>query len=140
MRSALFPISPRTPPATTQLLSRSPPPLSPFSRSPTGFPSLNIPTKRVQSIKPTEKERITTELLSCGANDVAQLGQSTQESDTCNPDHVVSNSKSIRNVACGLDHTLSLSSSGQIYTWGSNEEGQLGIPEYDYSLNQATLV
>ena len=30
-------------------------------------------------------------------------------------------------IACGLKHTLALTNNGEIYAWGSNEEGQLGL-------------
>uniref|UniRef100_A0A1A7WGI3 HECT-type E3 ubiquitin transferase n=1 Tax=Iconisemion striatum TaxID=60296 RepID=A0A1A7WGI3_9TELE len=33
----------------------------------------------------------------------------------------------IQDVAVGAEHTLVLSSSGDVYTWGSNSEGQLGL-------------
>ncbi|KAA8579332.1 hypothetical protein FQN60_010672, partial [Etheostoma spectabile] len=34
----------------------------------------------------------------------------------------------IQDVAVGAEHTLVLSSTGDVYTWGSNSEGQLGLP------------
>ena len=34
-------------------------------------------------------------------------------------------------VACGVSHALALSSSGQVYGWGSNENGRLGIGSDD---------
>ncbi|XP_028298817.1 probable E3 ubiquitin-protein ligase HERC1 isoform X3 [Gouania willdenowi] len=33
----------------------------------------------------------------------------------------------VQDVAVGAEHTLVLSSSGDVYTWGSNSEGQLGL-------------
>jgi alpha-tubulin suppressor-like RCC1 family protein len=138
MKNALFPISPRTPPSVNYF-SRSPPPLSPFSRNNPSIFQLNIPTKKVQSTKPAEKERIITDLLSCGANNVGQLGHQHEE-DTCKPSHVISTTKHVRNVTCGANHNLALSSSGHLFVWGCNDHGQLGLPEYDYCLNQATLV
>eukprot|EP00063_Salmo_salar_P072584 XP_014047419.1 PREDICTED: probable E3 ubiquitin-protein ligase HERC1 [Salmo salar] len=32
----------------------------------------------------------------------------------------------IQDVAVGAEHTLVLSSTGEVYTWGSNSEGQVG--------------
>lgn len=32
-------------------------------------------------------------------------------------------------VACGLKHTLALTNNGELYSWGSNREGQLGLGE-----------
>lgn len=36
--------------------------------------------------------------------------------------HVVS-------VACGWAHSIALSQSGQVWVWGSNSHGQLGLPK-----------
>jgi len=33
---------------------------------------------------------------------------------------------SFKQVACGTDHTVALSSSGEVYTWGWGKEGALG--------------
>lgn len=30
-------------------------------------------------------------------------------------------------VACGIKHVLALTNNGEIYAWGSNAEGQLGL-------------
>lgn len=35
--------------------------------------------------------------------------------------------REIAQVACGLDHTVALGSSGAVYTWGWNADGQLGL-------------
>ena len=34
--------------------------------------------------------------------------------------------KTIIKVACGYSHVLALSDEGEVYTWGSNNYGQLG--------------
>jgi len=30
-------------------------------------------------------------------------------------------------VTCGYDHTLALTNKGEIYAWGNNDEGQIGV-------------
>lgn len=30
-------------------------------------------------------------------------------------------------IACGLKHTVALTNNGELYAWGSNNEGQLGL-------------
>lgn len=35
-------------------------------------------------------------------------------------------SKRIRDIACGSSHSAAISSSGELYTWGSGEYGRLG--------------
>lgn len=30
-------------------------------------------------------------------------------------------------IACGLNHTVALTNNGELYSWGCNKEGQLGL-------------
>lgn len=30
-------------------------------------------------------------------------------------------------IACGVEHSIALTNDGELYSWGSNREGQLGI-------------
>ena len=32
-------------------------------------------------------------------------------------------------IACGKKHTLALTNNGELYAWGSNSDGQLGLGE-----------
>lgn len=45
----------------------------------------------------------------------------------------------IQDVAVGAEHTLVLSSTGEVYTWGSNSEGQLGLAHTNH-VREPTLV
>uniref|UniRef100_A0A3Q3SK21 HECT-type E3 ubiquitin transferase n=1 Tax=Mastacembelus armatus TaxID=205130 RepID=A0A3Q3SK21_9TELE len=45
----------------------------------------------------------------------------------------------IEDVAVGAEHTLVLSSTGDVYTWGSNSEGQLGLGHTNH-VREPTLV
>uniref|UniRef100_A0AAZ3RI90 HECT-type E3 ubiquitin transferase n=1 Tax=Oncorhynchus tshawytscha TaxID=74940 RepID=A0AAZ3RI90_ONCTS len=45
----------------------------------------------------------------------------------------------IQDVAVGAEHTLVLSSTGEVYTWGSNSEGQLGLGHTNH-VREPTLV
>jgi alpha-tubulin suppressor-like RCC1 family protein len=111
---------------------------SPIARgSPLTFPSLSIPTKQVVQ-KPAENDHNKSETLSCGANDHGQLGHSDYI-DTHELRYVTTTTKHLTRVVCGSFHNVSLHH-GHIYVWGSNDEGQLGLPEYDISLNAATQV
>ncbi|GMF41206.1 unnamed protein product [Phytophthora fragariaefolia] len=67
------------------------------------------------------------ELLMFGMNDCGQLGlDHTQHQHT--PQLVDSlSSQVITKVACGLYHTIAVSSSGEVYSFGKNDYGQLGL-------------
>ena len=43
-------------------------------------------------------------------------------------------------IACGEAHALALTSKGQVYSWGSNGEGQLGIGDDIFLTGQPTQV
>ena len=43
----------------------------------------------------------------------------------------------VRQAACGLEHSVVLTDAGQVFTWGSNQRGQLGRGHLDA---QATKV
>ncbi|XP_024118845.1 probable E3 ubiquitin-protein ligase HERC1 isoform X2 [Oryzias melastigma] len=45
----------------------------------------------------------------------------------------------IQDVAVGAEHTLALSSTGDVYAWGSNSEGQLGLGHTNH-IREPTLV
>ncbi|CAH0489393.1 unnamed protein product [Peronospora farinosa] len=68
----------------------------------------------------------TDELLMFGMNDCGQLGLgNTQHQHT--PQLVYSLSRQvITKVACGLYHTVAITSDGEVYSFGNNDYGQLG--------------
>ncbi|XP_018392810.1 PREDICTED: RCC1 and BTB domain-containing protein 1-like [Cyphomyrmex costatus] len=67
------------------------------------------------------------EVYSWGENDVGQLGIGHYE-DTTIPTLISSlRGTVIVKVACGNQHTLALTDKGNLYVWGGNHYGQLGI-------------
>ena len=68
-----------------------------------------------------------------GDNNYGQLG-STANSGTVNPNptpalvSLPGQSGQVTEIAAGTDHSLALTASGQLYAFGSNHEGELGIP------------
>lgn len=46
-------------------------------------------------------------------------------------DKVDLNDKTVISVKCGYNHTLCLTSEGEVYSWGYNKEGSLGHANYD---------
>lgn len=55
--------------------------------------------------------------------------------------HTDSNNKTFRAVDCGDSHTAVVSNTGELYTFGENSEGQLGIGiEFKNTVDRAALV
>lgn len=84
----------------------------------------------------------TGKVHSLGANDSGQLGAghtdmvpgATASSNAglgglC----TISGLPVISSVSCGLFHTAALSTNGEVFVWGDNRYGQLGLPSGDFS-------
>lgn len=72
------------------------------------------------------------QVISWGANDMMQLGYAGVEEGVLgiemDPRHVVALSGSVVvHAACGKQHTIALTESGELWAWGSYVMGQLGI-------------
>ncbi|XP_065063407.1 probable E3 ubiquitin-protein ligase HERC4 [Rhopilema esculentum] len=71
------------------------------------------------------------QLYSFGSNDKGQLGYRTQGKKFSERPRIIkalnpSKSSKIVQVSCGGSHCLALLSNGKIFSWGNNENGQLG--------------
>ncbi|CAH1256903.1 SERGEF [Branchiostoma lanceolatum] len=67
-------------------------------------------------------------LLVCGWNQKGQLGLGHRE-DVSVLTQVTALTEPVDTVACGWDFTLAVTEGGQLFSWGSNAFGQLGVPE-----------
>ncbi|MFC1610816.1 hypothetical protein ACFL6C_07650 [Myxococcota bacterium] len=67
------------------------------------------------------------ELMCWGANDHHQLGDGTSDTQHNTPRPVDSTETSWRTVSCGDMHTCAITSANELYCWGFNGVGQLGI-------------
>jgi len=65
-------------------------------------------------------------LFVCGAGDAGQLGTGNRDRQL-QPVHVSAIKENIVQSACGIFHTLALTSTGTVYAMGGNNFGQLGI-------------
>ncbi|XP_059219766.1 probable E3 ubiquitin-protein ligase HERC4 isoform X1 [Stomoxys calcitrans] len=68
------------------------------------------------------------QIFSWGHNDYGQLGLANGQDLVAQP-KIVRNlvSKTVLQIACGNNHSLALTSCGELYSWGSNIYGQLGV-------------
>ena len=63
-----------------------------------------------------------------GRNRFGGLGLGVDEENIDSPQWNTSLSdKQLSNIYCGFEHWLALTSGGQVYSWGHNELGQLGL-------------
>ncbi|XP_017023158.1 probable E3 ubiquitin-protein ligase HERC4 isoform X2 [Drosophila kikkawai] len=68
------------------------------------------------------------QVLSWGDNDCGQLGHATDQEIVQLPKIVRQLvAKTVVQIACGNNHSLALTSCGELYSWGSNIYGQLGV-------------
>ncbi|XP_053317589.1 probable E3 ubiquitin-protein ligase HERC3 isoform X1 [Spea bombifrons] len=68
------------------------------------------------------------QLFSWGAGTEGQLGHSTTDASIPVPRLIKKLSQQkIQQVSCGNHHCLALADDGQLYTWGQNNHGQLGL-------------
>jgi alpha-tubulin suppressor-like RCC1 family protein len=79
------------------------------------------------------------QLLSYGKNDMGQLG--TGNRDSKDKPRINANIKEpLLQIASGLHHTVALTKSGQVSTWGGNRKGQLGDGQLTSSINPIPLI
>lgn len=66
-------------------------------------------------------------LYTCGENENGKLGlDDSQLSDTSQLQKLFSVNEQVITVACGGNHTVAVTSSGKLYTFGQGDHGQLG--------------
>ncbi|XP_076173074.1 HECT and RLD domain containing E3 ubiquitin ligase 4 isoform X2 [Ptiloglossa arizonensis] len=67
-------------------------------------------------------------LFSWGSNEEGQLGLNSKNIIECTPRMVKTlGTNVVVQVACGMKHALALTNNGELYSWGYNNEGQLGL-------------
>ncbi|XP_019887375.1 probable E3 ubiquitin-protein ligase HERC4 isoform X1 [Ooceraea biroi] len=68
------------------------------------------------------------QLFSWGSNGKGQLGLNSTDSIERVP-HMIKTlaTKTVVQVACGVEHSVALTNDGEVYSWGSNMDGQLGL-------------
>ncbi|GAX82001.1 hypothetical protein CEUSTIGMA_g9429.t1 [Chlamydomonas eustigma] len=90
----------------------------------------------VRAVACGEQHTIVTtgsDVMSCGSNEHGQLGYwISEEKEDLGFSHMLKPIPSLHNmsvvqVVCGSSHTLCVTAQSQVYAWGSNSSGQLGL-------------
>ncbi|XP_076754479.1 uncharacterized protein LOC143425501 [Xylocopa sonorina] len=84
-------------------------------------------------------------IFACGSDQEGQLGRGTSAiGDSSSTPVLVYDSgttgSEIVQIAAGSHHSLALTNSGGVLAWGSNLEGQLGLPDVSGLMNKPTMV
>lgn len=70
-------------------------------------------------------------MFTWGSNGKGQLGLNDETKKCCIP-KIVSNLKDsiIKKIICGRNHVLALNDVCELYVWGENSQGQLGLGDF----------
>ena len=79
------------------------------------------------TLKPTSLKFPSFSYFCWGKNNSSQLGNVTTTQQNTPALVKISNIKSIKQISAGENHTLALTNYGDVYAWGDNTYGQLGI-------------
>jgi len=72
------------------------------------------------------------QILSFGNNEFGQVGiKKTDDITPIPPTRIEKIGKKVIKIASGLDHVLALTDNQTLYGWGYNEEGQLGLKDFE---------
>ena len=80
---------------------------------------------------------------SFGSNNLGQLGSNNDNDEEISfgfKEISYLNDKNIVDIESGGSHSLALSSEGQVYAWGSNIHGELGVDENDENYNDIEIM
>lgn len=69
--------------------------------------------------------------FSCGWGEMGQLGVMSQKSESKKLNKITFDNKPVpmTKISCGAVFSLALSTEGQVYSWGSNTNGQIGVDQ-----------
>ncbi|HKC29616.1 MAG TPA: Ig-like domain repeat protein [Jatrophihabitans sp.] len=76
----------------------------------------------------------TGAIYAWGANSAGQLGDGTLNPAQSPVKVQVPSGTTMTMVSAGWGHSVALSSTGHVYTWGANNRGQLGLPARQFSV------
>lgn len=88
---------------------------------------------------------VAEKIFACGSDQEGQLGRGISAiGDSASIPVLVYDSgptgSKIVQIVAGSHHSLALTSDGNVFAWGSNLEGQLGLPDISGLVNKPTKV
>ncbi|KAK3288463.1 hypothetical protein CYMTET_4063 [Cymbomonas tetramitiformis] len=127
LREIQPPTSSPTVSSLSPTVSLSPTSESPTSATPTNAPTTSMPTSTTaptSTYSPTASPVATEPNFAFGRNNYGQLGDGTT-STRYTPERVMA-SHTVARLAAGSEHSLFLTSHGEVFSCGSNGNGQVG--------------
>lgn len=90
--------------------------------------------KQSTNVKPTIDSTYQSSVFTRGHNGQGQLGAGVEGDLQNSPAYIQVPLKNITEISAGLLHSVALNNKGDVYVWGSNTFGQLGVnPEIIFS-------
>jgi alpha-tubulin suppressor-like RCC1 family protein len=83
------------------------------------------------------------EVYAWGRNEFGQIGNEKSGGNECQliPIKVNGfNDEKVKQISCGFEHSMALTESGRVFSWGSNKSRQLGHNNKDYRVNKPSPV
>lgn len=111
-------------------------------KAPTPVPSSDVSAPKIRRTNAFKLDipslpQISGNLLVCGQNDVGQLGLDTEEVLEKLRPALVPTVQSVVHCEAGGMHSMCLTRTGEIWTFGCNDEGALGRPTEDEEGSEA---
>jgi alpha-tubulin suppressor-like RCC1 family protein len=101
-----------------------------------GINGVILANRFLKKSQPQNNDSPTPKLMSWGYDRFGQLGVDLQKvTDKDNPEAIIQFDQPVKKLAAGLGHSMALAENGDVYSWGNNSNGQLGLGSLD---NKAT--
>jgi len=113
------------------------------------YKNINVPTfltkipeiKSIQcGLRHTMILKNNGELLVCGDNRSGQLGLEVEQNDTVCKLTKLMKDTNVKSICCRGDYSMILKNNGELYAFGDNTYGQLGLEKDELNIHTPTLI